>query len=125
MFIPSNLLITLGSVGLILIFSRYRSLSQKLLAVCVAGFVVCGFLPVGSFLLFPIETRFPAWSANDGAPDGIVVLGGEIDRVIAAVKLARQYPGAPVVSSALHQSRIELSGLRNSCETIARKLVFA
>jgi uncharacterized SAM-binding protein YcdF (DUF218 family) len=98
-FIPSNLLITLGSVGLILIFSRYRSLSQKLLAVCVAGFVVCGFLPVGSFLLFPIETRFPAWSANDGAPDGIVVLGGEIDRVIAAVKLARQYPGARVVFS--------------------------
>jgi uncharacterized SAM-binding protein YcdF (DUF218 family) len=98
-FIPSNLLITIGSVGLILIFGRYRSLGRKLLTVCVAGFVVCGFLPVGNFLLFPIETRFPAWRADSGAPDGIVVLSGEIDRVIAALKLARQYPRARVVFS--------------------------
>jgi uncharacterized SAM-binding protein YcdF (DUF218 family) len=99
MSIPSNFLISIGSVGLILICSRYRSLGRKLLAVCVAGFVVCGFSPIGSLLFFPIVTRFPTWSADSGAPDGIVVLGGGVDRVIAAVRLARQYPRARVVFS--------------------------
>jgi uncharacterized SAM-binding protein YcdF (DUF218 family) len=99
MFIPSNLFITIGSVGLILICTRYSSLGRKLLGVCVAGFVICGFSPVGYLLLIPIETRFPVWSPKDGAPDGIVVLGGGIDAVIAAVKLGRQYPRARVVYS--------------------------
>jgi uncharacterized SAM-binding protein YcdF (DUF218 family) len=99
MFIPSNLLITIGSLGLILICSRYRSLGRKLLAVCVAGFVVCGFVPVADWLLFPIGTRFPTWSADSGAPDGIVVLSGGINRIIAAVRLARQYPKTRVVFS--------------------------
>jgi uncharacterized SAM-binding protein YcdF (DUF218 family) len=99
MFIPSNLLIAIGSVGLIFICSRYRSLGRKLLVVCVAGFIFCGFSPVGYLLLIPIETRFPTWSPKNGAPDGIVVLGGGIDAVIAAAKLVRQYPRARVVYS--------------------------
>jgi uncharacterized SAM-binding protein YcdF (DUF218 family) len=98
-FSPSNFLITIGILGLILVFSRYRCLGQRLLAVCVAGFVVCGFLPVGSFLILPIETQFPNWSANGGAPDGIVILGGGIDRILVGVKLARQYPRARIVFS--------------------------
>jgi uncharacterized SAM-binding protein YcdF (DUF218 family) len=99
LFIPSNLLITIGFVGLILICSRYRSLGRKLLVACVAGFVVFGFSPAGNLLLVSLETRFPAWKPNNGAPDGIVVLGGGIDRVVAAIKLAHQYPKARVVYS--------------------------
>ena len=97
---PSYFLIAIGIVGLILILSRYRPLGQKLLAVCVAGFVICGFLPVGNLLILPIETRFPAWTANGGAPDGIVILGGGgIDRILAGIKLVRQYPRARIVFS--------------------------
>jgi uncharacterized SAM-binding protein YcdF (DUF218 family) len=99
MLIPSNLLITTGAFGLILICSRYSTLGRKLLIICVAGFVGCGFLPIGYLLLNPIEMRFPAWSPRNGAPDGIVVLGGGIERVIAAVKLSRQYPKIRVVYS--------------------------
>jgi uncharacterized SAM-binding protein YcdF (DUF218 family) len=106
MFIPSNFLIIIGSVGLVLICSRYQSLGRKLLVICVAGFVICGFSPVGTWLLFPIETRFPAWNPKNGTPDGIVVLGGGIDRVIAAVKLARQYPEARVVFTGGNSSLI-------------------
>lgn len=85
LFIPSYFLIAIGIVGLILILSRYRPLGQKLLAVCVAGFVICGFLPVGNLLMLPIETRFPAWTTNGGAPDGIVILGGDIDRILTGL----------------------------------------
>lgn len=99
LFTPSYFLIATGIVGLILILSRYRPLGQKLLAVCVAGFVLCGFLPVGNLLILPIETRFPAWTANGGAPDGIVILGGDVDRILAGIKLVRQYPRARIVFS--------------------------
>jgi uncharacterized SAM-binding protein YcdF (DUF218 family) len=99
LLIPSNFLIAIGFAGLILICSRYRSLGRKFLIVCVAGFLAFGFSPTGNLLLVSLETRFPAWKPTSGAPDGIVVLGGGIDRVIAAVKLARQYPKARVVYS--------------------------
>jgi uncharacterized SAM-binding protein YcdF (DUF218 family) len=99
LFTPSNFLIAIGIAGLILILSRYRPLGQKLLAVCVAGFAICGFLPIGNLLVLPIETRFPAWTANGGRPDGIVILGGDVDRILAAIKLARQYPTARIVFS--------------------------
>ena len=106
MLIPSNFLIIVGSVGLILICIRCQSLGRKLLVVCVAGFVFCGFSPIGDLLLHPIETRFPAWNPKNGAPDGIVVLGGGIDRIIAAAKLARRYPEARIVYSGGNSSLI-------------------
>jgi uncharacterized SAM-binding protein YcdF (DUF218 family) len=99
LLIPSNFLIAIGFVGLILICSRRQSLGRKLLVVCVAGFLAFGFSPTGNLLLVPLETRFPAWKPTSGAPDGIVVLGGGVDRVIAAAKLARWYPKARVVYS--------------------------
>jgi uncharacterized SAM-binding protein YcdF (DUF218 family) len=97
--IPSNFLIIVGLAGLLLVCTRYRPLGRTLLILCVAGFVVCGFSPIGNFLIIPLETRFPAWNAVGAAPDGIVVLGGGLDRIFAAAKLARQYPNARVVYS--------------------------
>lgn len=99
LLIPSNFLIAIGFVGLVLICIRRRSLGRKLLIVCVAGFLAFGFSPAGNLLLVPLETRFPAWKPTNGAADGIVVLGGGIDRVIAAAKLAHRYPKALVVYS--------------------------
>lgn len=106
LFTPSNFLITIGVLGLILILGRYRPLGQKLLVVCVAGFAVCGFLPIGNLLLLTIETRFPVWNANGAAPDGVVILGGDIDRIFAGIKLARKYPRARIVFSGGNPSLI-------------------
>jgi len=103
---PSNFLITIGVLGLALILGRYRPLGQKLLVICVAGFAICGFLPIGNLLLLTIETRFPAWNDNGAAPDGIVILGGEIDRIFAGIKLARKYPKARIVFSGGNPSLI-------------------
>jgi uncharacterized SAM-binding protein YcdF (DUF218 family) len=80
----------------------------------VALLAICGFSPLGNWLLYPLEQRFPPWDAARGAPDGIVVLGGPIDadlsaahgvavvsaagdRLIAAAALARRYPNARLV----------------------------
>jgi uncharacterized SAM-binding protein YcdF (DUF218 family) len=114
--IPSNLLVGVGIIGLILLLSRFASLGRKLVATSMLLLAVCGFSPVGNLLLYPLESRFPPWGDTRGAPDGIIVLGGAIepdmsaahgtavfgpsvDRIIAAAGLAHRYPNARIVFS--------------------------
>jgi uncharacterized SAM-binding protein YcdF (DUF218 family) len=116
MLLPTNLLIGIGLLGAILLVTRLASLGRKLVMVSVALLAICGFSPLGNWLLYPLESRFPPWDAARGAPDGIVILGGSIDpdlsaahgvpivksaadRIIAAAELARQYPKARIVFS--------------------------
>jgi uncharacterized SAM-binding protein YcdF (DUF218 family) len=116
MLLPTNLLIGLGLLGVILLATRLASLGRKLVIASVALLAICGFSPLGNWLLYPLESRFPPWDAARGAPDGIVILGGSVDpdlsaahgvpivrgaadRILAAAELARQYPKARIVFS--------------------------
>ena len=116
LLLPTNFLIGLGLAGAVLLATRYASFGRKLLIASVVLLAVCGFSPLGNWLLYPLESRFPAWDATHGAPDGIVVLGGPIDpelslahdtavfrgsvdRVIATAALALRYPKARVIYS--------------------------
>jgi uncharacterized SAM-binding protein YcdF (DUF218 family) len=114
MLLPTNLLIGVGIAGAIMLVTRFASLGRKLLVVSVGLLAICGFSPLGNWLLYPLESRFPPWDAARGAPDGIVVLGGSIDpdlsfahggavvraapdRVIAAAELAHRYPKTRII----------------------------
>ncbi len=116
MLLPINFLIGLGVVGVLLLATRFARLARILMVTAIALLAICGFSPVGSWLLYPLESRFPPWDSARGAPDGIIVLGGAIDaeasaahhrpiirsaadRVTAAAMLARQYPNARLVFS--------------------------
>jgi uncharacterized SAM-binding protein YcdF (DUF218 family) len=114
--LPTNLLIAVGLLGAILLATRFASAGRKCLVASVVLLAICGFSPLGNWLLYPLESRFPAWDAMRGAPDGIVVLGGPIDpelslahntavfrgsvdRVIATAALALRYPKARIIYS--------------------------
>jgi uncharacterized SAM-binding protein YcdF (DUF218 family) len=114
MLMPTNFLIGVGLFGALLLATRFSSLGRKLLIASVVLLAICGFSPLGNWVLYPLEQRFPPWDAARGAPDGIVVLGGSIDpdisiargvpvvraagdRLIAAASLARRYPNARIV----------------------------
>jgi len=114
--LPTNFLIGIGVFGAILLATRFASLGRKLLIASIALLAICGFSPLGNWLLYPLEQRFPRWDAGRGAPDGIVVLGGSIDldlsaahgvavvrgsadRVIATAALAHRYPNARIIFS--------------------------
>ncbi|MGA9089475.1 MAG: YdcF family protein [Bradyrhizobium sp.] len=116
MLLPVNFLIGAGVLGTILLATRWKSLGRKLMIVSLVLLALCGFSPLGSLLLYPLEQRFPPWDASRGAPDGIIVLGASIeaeisaahntpvvrdapDRIIAAAALARRYPKARIVFS--------------------------
>lgn len=116
MLLPTNFLLGIGLLGVILMVTRFASLGRKLVVAAVLLLVVCGLSPLGRLLLYPLESRFPSWDAARGAPDGIIVLGSSIeadlsvahgtpvvrgapDRIIAAAALAKRYPNARVVFS--------------------------
>src|SRR6202158_3068434 len=116
MLLPTNFLIGFGLLGAILLATRFASLGRKLLIASIALLAIGGFSPLGNWLLYPLEKRFPPWDGARGAPDGLGVLGGSIDpdlsaahsvavvrssadRVIATAALARRYPNARVIFS--------------------------
>jgi uncharacterized SAM-binding protein YcdF (DUF218 family) len=116
LLLPTNFLIVLAFVGVLLSLTRFARAGHRLMIAAIVLLALAAFSPSGNVLLYPLESRFPPWDAAQGAPDGIVVLGGPIDpdlsaahgrpvintapdRVVAAAALARKYPDARIVYS--------------------------
>ena len=114
--LPSNVIVVLGLFGVLLIGGRLTQLGLRLAAASVLLIAVCGFSPLGTALLLPLENRFAPWDPAHGPPDGIVVLGGAFEnavsaargevalneaaeRMTSAVYLARRFPAAKIVFS--------------------------
>jgi uncharacterized SAM-binding protein YcdF (DUF218 family) len=114
MALPTNFLIGLGILGVLLCATRWAWLGRRLAITAIVLLAICSFSPLGNLLVYPLESRFPPWNPANGAPDGIIVLGGPIDadlsvehgvpvirsapdRIIAGAALARQYPNARFV----------------------------
>lgn len=76
---PSNALLTLALVGLLLTRTKLAALGMRLAVFSVAMLWLAGLSPLGNALILPLEERFPAYK-DDGRPiDGIVVIGGTYD----------------------------------------------
>ena len=116
LLLPSNLVIVAALAGLALMATRWRRAGTRMMIVSLILLAVIGFSPAGDLLTYALESRFPPWDPARGAPDGIVVLGGEISpklsrdhgepvvgrdtaRIVAMAKLARSYPNARIVYS--------------------------
>jgi uncharacterized SAM-binding protein YcdF (DUF218 family) len=116
MLLPTNFLIGLGLIGAILLATRFARAGRRLVVTALVLLAISAFSPLGKFLLYPLEQRFPPWDPGQGAPDGIIVLGGSIDadlsiahdativrsapdRIIAAAALAQRYPNARIIFS--------------------------
>jgi uncharacterized SAM-binding protein YcdF (DUF218 family) len=114
--IPSNLIISIGLVGILLLCTRFVRAGRRLVVASLVVLAVLGYSPIGNLLIIPLEQRFPPWDASRGAPDGIVVLGGAIspdvstarndvalneaaERMTTMVALARRYPNARILFS--------------------------
>jgi uncharacterized SAM-binding protein YcdF (DUF218 family) len=114
--IPSNLVISIGLIGLLLLPTRFARAGRALAFASLIVLAILGLSPVGNALIIPLEDRFPRWDTTRGAPDGIIVLGGAIspdvsaardevalneaaERLTVAVELARRYPAARIVFS--------------------------
>jgi len=114
--LPSNFLMAIGLVGLVLLCTRFTRLASWLIVTSLVLLAVAGLSPLGNVLILPLEQRFPPWDASRGPPDGLIILGGAIspgisaargavaldeaaERVTVAAELARRYPNARVIFS--------------------------
>jgi uncharacterized SAM-binding protein YcdF (DUF218 family) len=114
--LPSNLMVLLGIIGFVLLFTRRKRVGQRIMAASLLALAVAGWSPLGNWLIAGLEDRFPAWNAARGAPSGIIILGGAIspevskerasialneaaERMTAVADLARRYPAARIVFS--------------------------
>src|SRR5258708_4522548 len=114
--LPSNIVATLATVGVALLFTRFQRAGRRFTTASVVLLLLAGLSPLGNALIYPLEERFPPWDAARGAPTGVVVLGGAIgpdisaargtpdlnesaERLTAAAALARQYPDAKIIYS--------------------------
>src|ERR1700752_1156080 len=105
--LPSNLLISIGIAGVLLLCTPFRRLASWVVVTSIVLLAGAGLSPLGSLLILPLEQRFPPWDPSRGPPDGIVVLGGAIwpdvsaargvvklgdsaERITATVELARR-----------------------------------
>jgi len=113
---PSNLILAVGLVGIVLLLTRFARLGLRLLVTSNLLFVTMGMSPLGNALMLPLEERFPRSDTSFGTPAGVIVLGGVIDpelsaarseislhegaeRVTVIAELSRRFPTTPIVFS--------------------------
>jgi uncharacterized SAM-binding protein YcdF (DUF218 family) len=118
--LPSNILISLGLLGVLLMGTRFARAGRRLAVFSLLLLALLGLSPIGNAIILPLEERFPAYDisrdASRGAPAGIISLGGAFDTVVspargevalneaaerltAMAELARRFPDARIVFS--------------------------
>lgn len=135
---PDNALLALLVLGVGLRCLGLRLLGGGLSACAAAALLAIAALPVGAWLLAPLENRFPAPTNLPERVQGVILLGGALDhdltvarrqlvlrdpgeRFVALLRLARRYPEARLV---LAEGRGSL-GARELAEALPGKAFFA
>jgi len=112
--VPSNIILGIGILGLILLLTRFRRSGVRLMVACLLLLLIVGLLPIGTALIAMLENRFPPGKEAGPPITGIIVLGGpidsrmsarrgslsitgEVERLIEGAALARRHPAARLV----------------------------
>lgn len=110
---PSNLLALVFGLGLVLSVLGRRRFGRAMMGCALAVLIGAAALPLGAWLIAPLENRFPA-PQLPARVDGIIVLGGAIEpglsadrgaialngnaeRLVTFAALARRFPAAKLV----------------------------
>ena len=111
---PANLALIILMLGLLLLWVNWIRAGRFLTSIGGVALVFLAVIPLGPWLAWPLENRFPQFEAGAAAVDGIIVLGGStnprmtelrgqisvngaVERLIVFAKLARTYPNAKLV----------------------------
>jgi uncharacterized SAM-binding protein YcdF (DUF218 family) len=112
---PGNLLILLAAVGIARLVISRRRRGFVLTAAATVALLTIAILPVGQWVIAPLEARFPSPRLPDHV-DGIIILGGAVesrisyshsqlalnrsgDRILEFLALAHRYSDAKLLIS--------------------------
>ena len=111
---PDSLVLILLTITCLLLGGRFHKFAKRMLVILVSGLWLITLFPVSSWLLSPLETRFPTNSPLPASLDGIIVLSGTenteashawrqvelkayAERALMFMQMARRYPDAKLV----------------------------
>ncbi len=118
---PATILLTVLGAGIVLLWTRWRNAGRTMAAVATLAFVAVATVPIGSWLVSPLEDRFPPPEPSPSRVHGIVVLGGAValaistaheqpslsdnaERLTAFAMLARRHPEARLIYTGGYRS---------------------
>ncbi len=133
---PGSLLLTLVLLAWVLLLRGALKWAKRVLGLAAAAMLVIAFIPLGEWVLYPLESRFAANPVLPQRVDGIIVLGGAedgirtaaweqvetnaaADRFLASIALARRYPAARVLFTS---GSTNLTGQTYAGAEVAKKL---
>ena len=110
---PDSLFLICFGVGFFLLWLGKNVWAKRVLGILLGLMLMVGLFPIGEWLLYPLETKYPHNPQLEDV-DGIIVLGGSensvktkawnqvtvggaIERNLAFMMLARQHPEAKLV----------------------------
>lgn len=111
---PSSLLLILLIAGAALLFTRHQRAGRRFVVAAAVLLLMGGLLPLSTWLIVPLEERFPRADLSGAPVYGIVVLGGPEDARVSTARrahalneaaerltevagLARRFPQAKIV----------------------------
>jgi uncharacterized SAM-binding protein YcdF (DUF218 family) len=113
--LPSNLVIVVGLIGVLLLLTRFKRTARVLMVASILLTAILALSPLGNALIIPLEDRFPRWNGS-GDVAGIILLGGAVtpdvsaarddlslneaaERLTTVARLASTYPRAKIILS--------------------------
>jgi len=132
---PDSLIVIIFSVGIIMIWRNHYLWARYIFTVLFVIVITIAAIPVGDFLLIPLETKFPS-NPEINKLDGMLVLGGAekakesmfwdqvvvgeaVERNLTFMKYARKYPDAKLIFSGGSSS---ISGSNYTDASVARRM---
>ncbi len=111
---PENLIVIALFATFILFLSKKLRLAKKFFYVTSSTIFIIALFPIGSWLIYPLETQFPAHPNLPEKIDGIILLGGSFntsssqawgkvqtnnfaDRIHSFIALKYKYPNAKAI----------------------------
>lgn len=82
---PFSVLLLMSALAAALLFTRHWRGGRALLVAVLTAWVATAVLPLDSWLVEPLENRFPAPPCMDSV-EGIIILGGAVNPTISAAR---------------------------------------
>ena len=90
---PESIVLVLLVASWVLLLRGAIKWAKRVLGLVSIGMLVLAFVPIGEWMLYPLEMRFAANPVLPQRVDGIIVLGGAEDPERSAAWTARPRPG--------------------------------
>ena len=112
---PLNLILILLCVAVLLLWSHWKRQGLWLVSLIASSLLATAILPLGNWLLYPLNNQFAPFLSSSAKIDGIILLAGGVvdlkisqqmghavpgkasDRLVEFIRLAKAYPKAQLL----------------------------